>query len=91
MATSAEDHAPVIGKFLGDHWLPYVTVLADAGVISEANQKAIGAARLSFIRGMKIPEVPYQMGQVAQGPSREEIPMGTSSPGSGLPANVRVP
>src|SRR5258708_39716005 len=40
------------------HRLPDVTVVADAGMISEAKQKAIEAASLSFIVGMKIPHVP---------------------------------
>ena len=50
---------PVIEKFMAAHRLPDVTVVADAGMISEANQKAIEAAGLSFILGMKIPHVPY--------------------------------
>jgi len=41
------------------HQLPDVTVVADAGMISEANQKQIEAAGLPFILGMRIPEVPY--------------------------------
>ena len=35
-----------------------MTVVADAGMISEANQKAISAAGLSFILGTRIPYVP---------------------------------
>ena len=54
---------PVIEKFMAAHHLPDVTVVADAGMISEANQKAIEAAGLSFILGMKIPDVPYQVAQ----------------------------
>ena len=50
---------PVIEKFMAAHQLPDVTVVADAGMISEANQKAIEAAGLSFILGMKIPDIPY--------------------------------
>jgi hypothetical protein len=34
----------VIEKFMAAHRLPDVTVVADAGMISEANQKAIVAA-----------------------------------------------
>ena len=41
--------------------LPGVTVVADAGMISEANQKAIEAAGLSFILGIKVPDVPCQV------------------------------
>jgi hypothetical protein len=54
---------PVIEKFMATHRLPDVTVVADAGMISEANQKAIEAAGLSLILGMKIPDVPYQVAQ----------------------------
>ena len=54
---------PVIEKFMAAHRLPDVTVVADAGMISEANQKAIEAAGLSFILGMKILDVPYQVAQ----------------------------
>ena len=54
---------PVIRKFMAAHHLPDVTVVADAGMISEANQKAIEAAGLSFILGMKITDVPYQVAQ----------------------------
>lgn len=54
---------PVIEEFMAAHQLPDVTVVADAGMISEANQKAIEAAGLSFILGMKIPHVPYVVAQ----------------------------
>jgi hypothetical protein len=54
---------PVIEAFMTAHNLPDVTVVADAGMVSEANQKAIEAAGLSFILGMKIPDVPYQVAQ----------------------------
>ena len=50
---------PVIESFMAAHQLPDVTVVADAGMVSEANQKAIEAAGLSFILGAKIPQVPY--------------------------------
>ena len=40
------------------HQLPDVTIVADAGMISEANPKEIEAAALSFILGMRIPRVP---------------------------------
>jgi Transposase DDE domain len=50
---------PVIQEFMTAHQLPDVTVVADAGMVSEANQKAIEAAGLSFILGMKIPHEPY--------------------------------
>ena len=67
---------PVIETFLAAHQLPDVTVVADAGMISEANQKAIEAAGLSFILGMKIPDVPYAVAQWRREHPGEGIPDG---------------
>ena len=50
---------PVIRQFTAAYALSDVTVVADAGMISDANMKAIEAAGLSFILGMKVPDVPY--------------------------------
>ena len=58
------------------HRLPDVTVVADTGMISEANQKAIEAAGLSFILGAKIPDVPYVVGQWRREHPGEDIPDG---------------
>ena len=44
---------PVITAFMAAHQLPDVTVVADAGMISEANQHAIEHAGLSFILGTR--------------------------------------
>jgi hypothetical protein len=49
---------PVINAFKAAHQLSDVTVVADAGMISEANQKAIQSAGLSFILGARIPFLP---------------------------------
>jgi Transposase DDE domain len=54
---------PVIQAFMTAHDLPDVTVVADAGMVSEANQKDIEAAGLSFILGARIPYVPYLVAQ----------------------------
>ena len=43
------------------HGLPEVTVVADAGMMSEANLKEIEDAGLRFIVGARIPDVPYQV------------------------------
>ena len=43
------------------HELPEVTVVADAGMMSEANLKQIEDAGLRFIVGARIPDVPYQV------------------------------
>ena len=67
---------PVIEAFMTAHQLPDVTVVADAGMISEANQKQIEAAGLSFILGMKIPRVPYVVAQWRREHPGEEIPDG---------------
>jgi hypothetical protein len=67
---------PVIEAFMAAHQLPDVTVVADTGMISEANQKAIEAAGLSFILGMKIPHVPYVVAQWRREHPDEPIPGG---------------
>jgi hypothetical protein len=67
---------PVIEEFMAAHRLPDVTVVADAGMISEANQQAIEAAGLSFIFGMKIPHVPYVVAQWRGEHPGEQIPDG---------------
>ena len=67
---------PVIEAFMTACQLPDVTMVADAGMISEANQKAIEAARLSFILGMRIPHVPYAVAWWRREHPGEEIPDG---------------
>jgi Transposase DDE domain len=49
---------PVINAFKAAHQLTDVTVVADAGMISEANQVALQVARLSFVLGTRIPFLP---------------------------------
>jgi Transposase DDE domain len=49
---------PVINEFKRTHRLTDVTVVADAGMISEANQVALQAAGLSFVLGARIPYLP---------------------------------
>jgi hypothetical protein len=49
---------PVINAFKATHQLSDVTVVADAGMISEANQVALAAAGLSYILGTRIPYLP---------------------------------
>jgi hypothetical protein len=67
---------PVVRAFMAAHRLPDVTVVADAGMISEANQKAIEAEGLSFILGMKVPDVPYQVAQWRREHPGQDIPDG---------------
>ena len=54
---------PVIQAFAAAHGLPEVTVVADAGMLSQANLAAIEDAGLKFIVGARIPDVPYQVSQ----------------------------
>mgnify|MGYP000900746129 CR=1 FL=1 len=52
---------PVITAFREAHGLPDVTVVADAGMLSEQNLKELEDAGLHFIVGARIPEVPYSV------------------------------
>jgi hypothetical protein len=54
---------PTIKAFMAAHRLSEVTVVADAGMVSEANRNAIEDAGLSYILGAKIPHVPYLVAQ----------------------------
>jgi len=67
---------PVIEAFMAAHQLPDVTVVADAGMVSEANQKDIEAAGLSFILGARIPHVPYVVAQWRREHPGKDIPDG---------------
>jgi Transposase DDE domain len=67
---------PVIEAFMAAHQLPDVTVVADAGMVSEANQKAIEAAGLSFVLGAKIPHEPYVVKQWRREHPGQDIPDG---------------
>ncbi len=67
---------PVIEAFMAAHQLPGVTVVADAGMVSESNQKDIEAAGLSFILGMKIPHIPYVIKQWQHEHPGQDMPDG---------------
>ena len=67
---------PVIRSFMAAHQLPDVTVVADAGMVSEANQKAIEAAGLWFILGAKIPAEPWVVTQWRREHPGRDIPDG---------------
>ena len=67
---------PVIEAFMAAHDLPDVTVVADAGMVSETNQKAIEAAGLSFILGARIPHEPYAVKRWRREHPGEQIPDG---------------
>ena len=63
---------PVIREFMAAHALPDVTVVADAGMISDANMRAIEAGNLSFILGMKVPTCPTSRPAAAGAPGRRD-------------------
>jgi hypothetical protein len=67
---------PVLRAFLHAHRLHDVTVVADAGMVSEANKRAIEAAGLSFILGARIPDVPYVVAAWRDAHPDVEIPDG---------------
>jgi hypothetical protein len=67
---------PVIESFMTAHDLPDVTIVADAGMVSEANQKQIESTGLSFIVGMRIPHIPYVVRQWHREHRGEQIPDG---------------
>jgi len=67
---------PTITAFMAAHRLLDVTVVADAGMISEANRNAIDDAGLSFIIGERIPHIPYQVQKWRREHPDEQIPDG---------------
>jgi hypothetical protein len=67
---------PTIRSFMAAHQLPDVTVVADAGMVSAANQKAIEDAGLSFIIGARIPTEPYVITAWRKRHPGQEIPDG---------------
>jgi hypothetical protein len=67
---------PVLRAFLDAHGLADVTVVADAGMVSEANKRAIEQAGLSFILGARIPDLPYVIAEWRDAHPDTEIPDG---------------
>jgi hypothetical protein len=67
---------PVINAFRTTHQLTDVTVVADAGMISEANQVALAAAGLSFVLGTRIPFLPGVVGEWRDTHPDEAVPDG---------------
>lgn len=54
---------PMLEEFMAAHRLTNITVVADAGMVSDANRKAIIESRLNYIIGEKIPSIPYVLGK----------------------------
>jgi hypothetical protein len=71
----AETHTmlPVIKQFMKAHRLTDVTVVADAGMVSDANRKAIEVEGLSFIIGEKVPKTPNVVAEWRQAHPGKEV------------------
>ena len=67
---------PTITAFMAAHQLADVTVVADAGMVSEANRNALDDAGLTYIIGERIPEVPYLVKQWHREHPGQQIPDG---------------
>ncbi len=74
--TETKTMLPAVEAFMAAHQLPDVTIVADAGMISESNQKEIEEAGLSFILGAKIPFIPYAVSQWKRENPGRDIPDG---------------
>lgn len=67
---------PTLEAFMTAHGLSDVTVVADAGMVSETNKKAIEQAGLGFILGAKTPKIPTVIEQWREEHPGEPIPDG---------------
>ncbi len=67
---------PVITAFKKAHQLADVTVVADAGMISEANQIALQSAGLTYVLGSRIPQLPYVVTEWQKKHPGQDIPDG---------------
>lgn len=54
---------PVIEAFQKTYGLETITIVADAGMFSESNKKAIVDAGLDYILGVKFKDIPYPIQQ----------------------------
>lgn len=87
---------PVIEAFMRAHHLTDVVVVADAGMVSEGNKKALEAAGLSYVLSEKTPQVPGIIRRWREEHPGEELPdhaifieNGPIDPGTGRPRQVR--
>jgi hypothetical protein len=67
---------PTLQAFMAAHRLIDITVVADAGMLSEANKTAIEAAGLGFILGNRIGHIPYVIDEWRRHNPDSEIPDG---------------
>jgi hypothetical protein len=76
---------------MAPHRLTDITVVADAGMLSENNMKAIEAAQLGFILGNRISHIPYVVTEWHKQNPDGEIPEGLTltQPWPGGPNDTR--
>jgi transposase len=67
---------PTIRSFMAAHGLLDVVIVADAGMVSDKNMKAIEAEGLSFILGAKLTHVPYVIEAWHTAHPGEQVPDG---------------
>ena len=67
---------PTITAFMAAHRLTEVTLVADAGMVSETNRNAIEDARLSYILGAKTPTIHYVVTEWQREHPGEQMPDG---------------
>jgi len=67
---------PTLQRFMAAHRLTDITVVADAGMLSENNMREIEAAGLGFILGNRIPQIPYVIEQWRKHHPGVEVPDG---------------
>ena len=67
---------PTLQAFMVVHRLTDITVVADAGMLSEANKREIEAAGLGFILGNRFTHIPYVIDEWRKQNPSVEIPDG---------------
>ena len=82
---------PTLQAFMAAHRLTDITVVADAGMLSENNKKAIEAAGLGFILGNRIGHIPYVVSEWHKHHPDTDIPDGLTltQPWPGGPNSTR--
>jgi hypothetical protein len=65
---------PTLQAFMAAHRLTDITVVADAGMLSDANKAAIEAAGLGFILGNRFTHIPYVIDEWRKHNPDKEIP-----------------
>jgi hypothetical protein len=67
---------PTLTAFMDAHRLVDITVVADAGMLSDSNKREIEAAGLGFILGGRIGHIPYVISEWREHNPNAEVPEG---------------